>query len=120
MNRRFILLAGAASLCLPASLSVAHAHLLTATPGAGSTISIFPARLVCTFSEALEPTLCRLEVRDAAGARIDDGPMTISADKKQIDVALRPTGPGDYAVTWVAVSVDTHRTAGSFRFTVRG
>ena len=120
MNRRFILLAGAASLCLPASLSVAHAHLLTATPAAGSTVSIFPVKLVCAFSEALELTLCRLEVRDVAGARIDEGAMTLSTDKKQIDVALRPGGAGDYAVTWVAVSVDTHRTEGKFAFTVRG
>lgn len=120
MDRRFILLAGAASLCLPASLATAHAHLLSAAPAAGSIVSALPAKLVCAFSEALEPSLCQLEVHDAAGARTDQGPLMLSADRKQIEILLRPGGAGDYTVTWVAVSVDTHRTAGRFTFTVRG
>ena len=120
MSRRSVLLAGAASLCLPASLAAAHAHLLTAAPAAGSTVSAMPAKLVCIFSEALEPSLCRLDVRDAAGARFDQGAVTVSTDKKQIDVALRPGNAGQYSVAWVAVSVDTHRTEGKFAFTVRG
>jgi len=120
MNRRFILLAGAASLCLPARLAAAHAHLQTASPAVGSVVDKLPERLICTYSEALEPSLCRLEVRDAAGDRIDQGPVMVTANPRQIAVALRPGGAGAYAVSWVAVSVDTHRTEGRFRFTVRG
>ena len=118
MRRRFILLTGAAGLVLSARPVLAHAHLRAATPAVGSTVEKLPEKLVCDFTETLEPSLCRIEVRGPAGTRVDRNDLAIAGDPKRIAVSLLPGGAGDYAVTWVAVSVDTHRTEGRFRFTV--
>ncbi len=119
MKRRFIL-AGATSLCLPARLAAAHAHLLSASPAAGSVNAGMPGKLICRFSEALEVSLCRLEVRGPTGARADGGKLALGADRRQLELTLQVAGVGDYSVTWVAVSVDTHRTEGKFTFSVTG
>jgi methionine-rich copper-binding protein CopC len=39
-------------------------------------------------------------------------------DAERLEVPLRKLGPGTYTVHWRAVSVDTHRTQGTYRFTV--
>ena len=120
MRRRFILLAGAMGLGLPARLAFAHAHLHAASPAAGSTTAKLPEKLVCDFTEALEPSLCRLEVHGPNGTRIDLNDLALAGDPRRIAVSLIPAGVGVYGVAWVAVSVDTHRTEGKFSFTVSG
>jgi methionine-rich copper-binding protein CopC len=55
-------------------------------------------------------------VTNAAGQRVDTGRARISGDR--MSVALRPGGTGTYHVTWHALSVDTHKTNGSFNFKV--
>jgi len=96
----------------------AHAHLITATPSAGSQVAA-PATLVISYSEALEPTLSTIEVTDAAGRRVDKADLhTTSADGKTVSVSLGALAPGEYAVVWHATSIDTHKTEGHFSFTV--
>jgi methionine-rich copper-binding protein CopC len=36
-----------------------------------------------------------------------------------MSVTLNPLTPGDYAVAWVAVAEDGHRTQGHYTFTVK-
>ena len=120
MRRRFVLLAGAVGLGLVSRLAAAHAHLQGASPAVGSTIAVLPEKLVCTFTEALEPLLCRIEVRGPSGTRVDRTDLALAGDPRRIAVSLRPDGAGVYRVAWVAVSVDTHRTEGLFSFTVAG
>ncbi|MGH6777986.1 MAG: copper resistance CopC family protein, partial [Bradyrhizobium sp.] len=55
-------------------------------------------------------------VTNAAGQRVDAGRARISGVR--MSVALRPGGTGTYHVTWHALSVDTHKTNGSFTFQV--
>ena len=120
MRRRFVLLAGAMGLGLSTRLAFAHAHLRAASPAVGSTIAKLPDKLVCDFTEALEPSLCRIEVHGPNGARIDLNDLALAGDPRRVAVSMRSAGPGVYTVTWVAVSVDTHRTEGKFSFTVSG
>jgi len=97
----------------------AHALLRKAIPGVGSTVHAAPPALDLIFSEGVEPSLCRVSVRDAAGTEWQSGALrTAPDDPKHLVVGLKPAGPGVYAVEWHATSVDTHVTQGRFSFTV--
>ena len=89
-------------------------------PPVGSTVKAAPTEVVLTFSEAVEPRFSTIAVQDSAGARVDAGdPHLVNGDGKRLAVALKAAPPGIYTVIWHATSVDTHRTEGTFRFTVK-
>jgi methionine-rich copper-binding protein CopC len=97
----------------------AHALLVRAAPAVGATVSA-PADVAIVFSEAVEPAFSSITVQDAAGARVDLGQAhVVDGDAHRLAVGLKPLPPGTYAVTWKATSVDTHKTQGRFRFTVK-
>ncbi len=102
------------------SLAWAHAHLRSAAPAADSTIPVSPPGVVITFSEGVEPKFSTIEVEDAAGKRVDkQDPHTAPNDNKVLSVSLPSLPPGTYKVIWHATAVDTHKTDGSFSFTIR-
>jgi methionine-rich copper-binding protein CopC len=103
-----------AALTLGAVNAQAHAHLQTADPSAGSTIRAVPERVLLTFSERIEPSFSTIEVRNTAGNRVDQGNAMVSGN--QLSVGLGPLPPGTYRVDWRVLSVDTHKTHGSFSF----
>jgi methionine-rich copper-binding protein CopC len=94
----------------------AHAKLDHAQPGSGETVDTAPQEVTLSFTEKLEPAFSTVSVTDAAGKRVDDGNPHVSGN--QMSVALRPGGKGTYHVDWRVLSVDTHRTNGSFSFQV--
>ena len=96
----------------------AHAFLAKAVPGVGSTVASAPAELSIDFTEGVEPAFSRIEVADAGGARVDRNDAHAEGGDSRLAIGLKPLPPGRYLVTWQAVSVDTHRTQGSFSFTV--
>jgi methionine-rich copper-binding protein CopC len=100
---------------LPAT-AAAHAMLEHAQPSAGSQLSQAPKLLRLDFSEPLEPAFSGLNITDSGGHSIANGAPAISGTT--MTVSLKPVPPGDYRVQWHAVSVDTHRTEGSYSFTV--
>jgi len=102
-----------------APAAFAHAHLQAAQPPVGGTVSAAPTEVVLIFSEAVEPSLCTVEVKDASGARFDAGAAHAGADGKHLAVGLKLLSPGVYTVEWHATSVDTHRTQGKFTFTIK-
>jgi methionine-rich copper-binding protein CopC len=108
----------AAALAQMPAVAFAHAHLAAATPAADSTVAA-PAEVVLRFTQALEGSFSAVEVRDTTGARVDDGAPRLLADGGGLAIGVRPLPPGRYQVIWHATSVDTHRTEGSFVFTVR-
>ncbi len=110
----------AIALIAAARPAFAHAHLHSAIPAPGSMLDEAPTSVSITFTEALEFKYSSIAVRDAAGARLDDGPAHAGPDPRTLVVALKPLPPGTYAVAWEAVSVDTHRTRGAFSFMVHG
>ena len=99
--------------------ALAHAHLQASAPAAGEVLAAPPARVSLTFSEALETQFSSVAVTDGAGLRVDSNDLAAAAgDAKTVRIDLRPLRAGRYTVTWRAVSVDTHRTQGSFVFSV--
>ena len=102
-----------------AAEAAAHAMLERAEPAVGSTVRAAPPALRLHFSERIEPSLSAIEVRDAAGKRVDGGKLEAAEDGTVLAVPLpTPLAPGRYKVVWRALSVDTHVTHGDFSFTV--
>lgn len=109
----------AALLLFAPTLAHAHAQLRQAEPPVGGTIHGPPAQVELTFSEAVEPRFSTVTVADAAGAQVDKRDLhAMPGDAKHLAVSLGALQPGVYTVTWHATSVDTHKTEGTFSFTV--
>lgn len=117
MSRTHARIAAAALLVLWAGAAQAHAFLARSDP-AGATVP-GPKQVAIWYTEEVEPTFSHIEVTNAAGHRVDMGDTHIDrANRKLLHVALKKLSPGRYKVTWHVVSMDTHRTQGSFNFTV--
>ena len=113
-----LFLAGAV-FCAGSPAACAHAFLDRADPAVGSTIKSAPPMATLVFTEALEPDFSSITVEDAAGKRVDLGDAHAAPDdSKRFSVGLKPLPPGSYKVLWRVTSVDTHKTSGSFSFTV--
>ncbi|MGA7803834.1 copper resistance CopC family protein [Bradyrhizobium sp.] len=94
----------------------AHAFLDHADPRVGSTVPTAPREVSLTYTQNLEPAFSGVEVTDANGARVDLGKPSFSSSVMR--VGLKPLSPGAYKVRWHVLSVDTHKTEGSFTFHV--
>lgn len=100
-------------------LAHAHAQLRQADPPVGGTVHAAPAQVELTFSEAIEPRFSTVVVTNAAGAQVDHADLHVAGgDAKHLAIGLGALRPGTYKVVWHATSVDTHKTEGSFTFTV--
>jgi len=96
----------------------AHAFLDHASPLVGSTVASAPREISLTFTQNLEAAFSSVEVTGPNGGRVDAGKPQISGNT--MHVGLKAAGPGTYHVRWHALSVDTHKTEGSFTFSVGG
>ena len=99
---------------------LAHAHLKQQTPAADSLVTA-PRTLTLTFSEGIEPGFSGVVVTDAQKQVIKTGTATRDEkNKEQLTVPLDQTlTPGTYQVDWHVVSVDGHKTKGSYHFSVK-
>ena len=104
-----------------ATSALAHALLQKAVPAVGGVVTASPKEIRLKFSEGVEPRFSGVELAGVSGEAIGVGkPGVDPADNSVLVVAVgHPLKPGTYKVTWHAVSVDTHRTQGSFEFTVQ-
>ena len=119
MRPYLTLLAAAALLLTWSGAANAHAFLRHAVPLVGSTIPASPPVLTLDYTEAVEPRFCTVEVQNAQGQRVDKNDLhTAPDDGKRLLVGLPALPPGAYKVVWHVTSVDTHRTEGSFSFTI--
>ena len=112
------LLYAAPLLLVSAGAAFAHAHLLSVSPPADSTITATPDDVTIVFSEGVEPRFSAIAVTDAAGQRVDDGQPHLAGAPTRLAVGLRPLAVGSYSVAWNATSVDTHKTDGRYEFTL--
>jgi methionine-rich copper-binding protein CopC len=96
--------------------ATAHAFLDHASPLVGSTVAAAPHEVSLWFTQNVEAAFSAVEVSDASGARVDQGKPQISGNTMR--VGLKPLTPGAYRVRWHVLSVDTHKTEGSFTFRV--
>ncbi len=97
----------------------AHAFLRSATPPVGGTVRPSPPEVVIDFTEGVEPLFSTITVTDPDGRRVDTGRPHLDGDKR-LAVAVKPLAAGTYRVVWHATATDTHKTQGSFTFTVGG
>jgi methionine-rich copper-binding protein CopC len=99
---------------------LAHAHLTQQVPAADSVVTA-PQALTLNFSEGIEPGFSGVVVTDAQKQVIKIG--TAARDEKnkaQLTVPLEQTlASGTYQVDWHVVSVDGHKTKGSYHFSVK-
>jgi copper(I)-binding protein len=112
------LLLAAPLLLTASSAAFAHAHLRTASPAAGSSVTESPTEVVIAYTEDVEPKFSTIEVTDSAGQRLDSGVPHIVGDASHLGVGLKRLPPGVYTVVWHATAVDTHKTEGTYKFTV--
>ena len=115
--RRVYLLAVAA-LCIT-SPAFAHAMLERASPPVGSEAASPPHEIALTFTEGVEPLFSSIEVRNAEGTVVTTGkPHLAAGNPRRLAIDLPALQGGKYTVIWHVTSVDTHKTEGSYRFTV--
>ena len=108
------------ALTAAATAALAHAQLQKAVPAVGGTVTASPKEIRLKFSEGLEARFSGIALTTQAGEAVAIGkPAVDPADASTFVAPLsQPLKPGVYIVTWHAVSVDTHKTQGSFNFTV--
>jgi methionine-rich copper-binding protein CopC len=115
---KIILILGALSAF--SATSSAHAFLDHADPKVGATVATPPAQIKAWFTQHLEPAFSTMQVLDGDGKQVDKNDAHVdSNDASLLVVSLPPLAAGTYTVKWRVVSVDTHRTHGTFQFTVQ-
>lgn len=108
-----------ALLVLVSPLAMAHAHLTHPVPAADTTV-VAPAQLSLGFSEAIELGFSQVSVTAADGDAVALQPLASATDDRKT-LVIKPAAPlaaGQYTVHWQVVSVDTHKSAGEYSFTV--
>jgi methionine-rich copper-binding protein CopC len=121
-RRRVALGLSAVLVAISARDASAHARLKRAVPPIGGVVSAnsVPAEIRVWFSERVEVSLSEIQVVNAAGLRFDNGELRLDeADPTELHLALKPLPPGRYRVVWRVISMDTHKTNGTFPFRVR-
>ena len=71
-----------------------------------------------TFTDTLEAAFSSAAVTDSSWMRVNEGKSQVNGN--MIRIGLKTLSPGSYRVHWRAVSLDTHRSEGSFAFSVSG
>ena len=98
----------------------AHAFLDHAVPKVGSTVTSAPTEVKIWFTQNIEPVFSTVVVKDENGKEVDKKNMhEDDKDKSLLIVSVPPLPDGTYTVIWHVVSVDTHRTQGHFKFTIK-
>jgi copper resistance protein C len=124
MKIRELLIFGAASIlgAIMAGVSAASAHSFpeSESPSAGETINAPPSQVTIKYDAPIEKLFASVEVLNADGQNEAAGPPDVSPDGWKLSVNLDKLKPGDYTVKWHVVCIDSHRTEGSYSFTVAG
>jgi methionine-rich copper-binding protein CopC len=104
-----------------ARTALAHADLASTGPAASAIVKTAPTEISITFTEEVEPKFSSIQVLDAGGKRVDDGAAHTAPDnEKLLSIGLKPLAPGTYKVIWHATAADdSHKTKGSYEFTVK-
>ncbi len=96
----------------------AHAELVSADPAPGVELFTPPARILLRFSEPIA-TESAVEVFGTNFRQIRGIQVAFERDEPvQVIAALPPLDPDQYTVQWTAVSIDGHRSSGSYAFSV--
>ncbi|WP_250532566.1 copper homeostasis periplasmic binding protein CopC [Caballeronia sp. AZ10_KS36] len=119
INKGLAPILATAVLGLPVAAS-AHGKLESATPAAGSTVDAPPDVLRLRFNENVESSFSAIKVLNAAGASATNKKATIdSTNPRVLEVSLPKLESGVYTVQWSVMTSDSHRTKGTYTFTVK-
>ncbi|MGH7887957.1 MAG: copper resistance CopC family protein [Candidatus Binatia bacterium] len=95
----------------------AHAYPAVSMPNHGATVKEAPREVRIQFTEAVEIAFSQITVKGPKGEVVSQGKLRqLANDTLAIDV--KPLGAGSYSIEWQALSVDTHVTDGTLRFTI--
>ncbi|EPV2490991.1 CopC domain-containing protein YobA [Enterobacter hormaechei] len=99
---------------------LAHAHLKQQSPQE-NTVAVAPEVITLNFSEGIEPAFSGVVVTNAQQQKIKTGAVKRDEkDNAKLIVPLeKPLTTGIYTVDWHVVSVDGHKTKGSYHFSVK-
>ncbi|MGA3302347.1 MAG: copper homeostasis periplasmic binding protein CopC [Methylovirgula sp.] len=118
MRRLLEPLLSAVFTCCLTTLAFAHAFLDHATPAVGSTVQGSPSEFSLTFTQNIVAGFSGVSLKAENGNGVPLGKASVS-DGNTLHARLgHALKPGTYVVSWHVVSVDTHHTQGSFKFTV--
>jgi copper resistance protein C len=117
----YFLSVGATSVMLLPATASAHAFLDRAEPRVGAEVRHSPGAVKIWFTEQPEHAFSAIRVFDAQGKEVDKKDThTDPDDAKALDVSIpADLPPGTYKVEWKVLSIDTHRTQGDFKFTIK-
>lgn len=120
-------LIGTGLIVLSPACVYAHASLLRAEPAINTHVSQRPGEIRLWFSQSIERRFSRMTVHRATRAsggkvlpqeRVDTGMADGPQVTQELAVLLPDTlPPGLYLVQWKVLSIDAHRTTGSFTLT---
>jgi len=116
MQKKALLIIVPFLMWLLTSAADAHAMLERAEPRVGNKVASPPREVTLWFTQKLETAFSTITVTNAAGERVDTGKTRVNGS--QMSIAIHASGAGTYRVNWQVLSVDTHRTDGSFTFQV--
>lgn len=118
---RMVIALASAGLMAFSSLAAAHAHLQSSAPAAKAQVTTSPDVLTLNFSEDIEAAFSGVTLLDSAQKPVETTKARVEADQKnRLIVGLsQPLKAGSYQVNWHVLSVDGHKTAGSYRFSVK-
>ena len=117
--RACVILASLGAL-VPCGFALAHAQLRSAQPAVGGTVHERVQEIRLSYSESVEPRFCQVAVSGPDGKPVEAAKPAVDPGNPKILVLHldRSLTPGTYKVDWHATSTDTHKTQGSYRFTV--
>jgi methionine-rich copper-binding protein CopC len=104
---------------LRGELAWAHAYPAVSIPNNGATVKEQPREVRIQFTEGVEIAFSQITVKAANGDVVSQGKLRQLADDT-LAIDLKPLNPGNYAVEWQVLSVDTHVTEGVLRFAIGG
>ncbi|WP_273826641.1 CopC domain-containing protein YobA [Providencia rettgeri] len=99
----------------------AHAHLKDQLPAEGAAIEQTPESITLNFSEGIEVNFTKVSIIGPEKNIIKTGKATLDPnnDTKVIVPVEDKLTSGKYDVNWSVVSVDGHKTKGTYSFTVK-
>jgi methionine-rich copper-binding protein CopC len=105
---------------IPGAAARAHAFLDHSLPPVGGTVATAPTEVLMFFTQPIEPAFSAATLSGADGQAIaTQAAATDLQNPTELVLKLPPLTPGHYKVSWHVVSVDTHRTEGTFSFDIQ-
>jgi copper resistance protein C len=88
-------------------------------PRVGWELKNSPTEVKIWFDVAIEPLFSTIEVFDSNHIKVDKGDSHVDPNNSLLLIVSVPQLPkGRYEVHWSVISIDTHHTEGTFKFSI--